>query len=115
MFRKKTHNRPLQGCCSRGQEIEMWHEMYAKAAKERDEAMSLLEKGRHLIQKQGEQFDQAIKCAKDALELAKRMSIENVRLMSLLQKAGIDFGEQCASFEPCDWLKKDEEIKEEQK
>lgn len=42
MFLKKMHvrKRPLDGCCTKDQQIEIFRTLYAKAAKERDEAIA---------------------------------------------------------------------------
>lgn len=71
MFRKTKH--PLDGCCTKDQQIEMYRTLYAEAAKERDEARALVKKLDKLL-------DEAIKAGKTAVDVAGQIRKENERL-----------------------------------
>lgn len=109
MFWKKTKvkKQPLDGCCSKDEQIDMLRTLYAKAAKERDEANAVIEK-------LNKQFDDAIRLAKEALELAERQSLENNRLLAECLRARVHPKDIIKAIkDPCDWIK--DEQKEEQK
>ena len=124
MFWKKTKvkKQPLDGFCSNDQQIDMYRTLYAKAAKERDEAIAQIREAHELVEKYGKQVDEAIQCAKDALEFARRMMADNIRLTVQLAKVkheSCDWEKERESIDeikeidPCDWIK--EEQKEERK
>lgn len=108
MFWKKTQDKtkPLDGCCTKNQQIEMYRELYAKAAKERDEANA---RAKMLA----DQVDKAVRFAKEAQELTAKMSITNMRATSqlaacrqLLSRLGIACGPEF------DWIKEEANDKE---
>lgn len=80
MFRKKKQieKKLLDGCCTKDQQIEMYRTLYAKAAKERDEAVALAKTA-------NKQSDALLAIAKEAVQLADSINKQHIELVGLVR------------------------------